>query len=200
MSLETFLVDLLIPFLGDYFLIIALIGTIISGNIFVLFLSTLAGQGIFSYFSVLLICLVGTFIADAIWFNIGKTRFVDNLLKRPHFLYNYKYLKKALHKSSEKNKFFVFLGSKFVYGTKILTLMYSGRRKMHIDHFIKYNYISSTIWVATLVTIGFLAGKGFTKILEFFDNLRLALTVFILAIASVYFAWFVMSEIILRRR
>lgn len=200
MTFETFLINTIIPFLGNYFLLIALIGTIISGNLFIIFLSTLSGQGIFPYWEVLLISIIGTLISDTIWFNIGKTKFINNLVKKRHFLYNYYYIKKTLQKSTEKNKFLVFLGSKFVYGTKILTLMYAGKRGFKRKDFIIYNFSSSTIWVTILVTIGWLAGKGFTKILESFNNLRSSLTIFILLIALIYMAWLMISEFILTRK
>lgn len=200
MTFETFFINNLIPFLGDYFLLITLIGTIVSGNLFVIFISTLSGQGIFPYWQVLIISLIGTFISDTIWFNLGKTKYIDNLVRKPHFLYNYYYIKKVLSTSTERNKFLVFLGSKFVYGTKILTLMYVGKRNLKRKDFIIYNFSSSAIWVISLVSIGWLAGKGFTKILESFNNLRTALTVFILLIALIYFIWFLISEVIVTRK
>ena len=200
MTFEILFINTLISFLGDYFFVIVLIGTIISGNLFIIFISTLSGQGIFPYWQVLIISLIGTFISDTIWFNLGKTKYINNLVKRPHFLYHYYYIKKALYKSTERNKFLVFLGSKFVYGTKILTLMYVGKRNLKRKDFIIYNFSSSIIWVTILVSIGWLAGKGFTKILESFNNLRTALTVFILLIVLLYTTWFLISELILTRK
>jgi len=200
MTFETFIIDTLIPFLGSYFLIVAIIGTILSGNLFVILIATLSGQGIFTYWQVLVVSLIGTFIADTIWFNMGKTKPLKDIIKRPHFLYNYHHIKKILRRSTEKNKFLVFLGSKFIYGTRIITLMYAGRKKMHAKDFIIYNFASSSIWVTLLVTLGFLAGKGFDKFLEFFNNLRTALTVFILIIALIYILWLALSEVILARK
>tara|TARA_Y100000310_G_scaffold298381_1_gene332281 strand:+ start:5383 stop:6063 length:681 start_codon:yes stop_codon:yes gene_type:complete len=195
MTLETILTNFITPLLGNFFYPIALIGSIISGNIFVLFLATLAGQGSLPITKVWIIALIGTLIADTIWFNIGKTKYVEKIARHRKTIYNFYSVKKVLNKSEEKNNFLVFLISKFIYGMRILTLMYAGRRQMHFDQFAKYNYLASTIWVTFIVSIGFLAGKGFTKLLESFNNLKETLTIFLIIIIVTYIIWYFLGKI-----
>tara|TARA_Y100000034_G_C6819879_1_gene369126 strand:+ start:120 stop:800 length:681 start_codon:yes stop_codon:yes gene_type:complete len=199
MTLETILTNLIAPLLGNFFYPIALIGSIISGNIFVLFLSTLAGQGTLSIFKVWIIALTGTLIADAIWYNLGKTQFIDKIARHRKTIYNFYTIKKVLTKSQEKNNFTVFLVSKFVYGMKIMTLMYAGRRHMHADHFIKYDYTATTIWVTFIVSIGFLAGKGFTKLFEIFNSTIHTLTTFLIILATIYLIWYFLGKAFIHR-
>jgi len=196
MSLETILIEILVPILKSNFYIFSLIGSIISNNLFVIFLSSLAGQGIFPLWKVWIIALLGMFISDTIWFNIGKSQKITSIIRHRHFLYNYYSIKKLIEKSHKKNNFIVFLGSKFVYGTKILTLMYAGRRNMKLTDFIKYNFTASTIWVTILVFIGFLAGKGFTQLFEIFNNLKQTLIVFTLIVILIYILWFISGKLI----
>jgi membrane protein DedA with SNARE-associated domain len=199
MTLETILTILITPFLGNFFYPIALIGSIISGNIFVLFLSTLAGQGSLSIFKVWIMALAGTLIADTIWYNLGKTNFINKIARDRRTIYNFYTIKKALTKSQEKNNFTVFLVSKFIYGMRVLTLMYAGRRHMHADHFIKYNYTATTIWVTFIVSIGFLAGKGFTKLFEIFNSMIQTIATFLIILAIIYLIWYFLGKAFINR-
>ncbi|PIN95121.1 hypothetical protein COU53_00945 [Candidatus Pacearchaeota archaeon CG10_big_fil_rev_8_21_14_0_10_30_48] len=197
MSLNSFFLSIIIYELKAHFYVLALIGSIISNNLFVIFLSSLSGQGLFSLWKVWIIALMGVLISDIIWFTLGKSASINKIARHRHFLYNYYSIKSILNKSGEKNNFFVFLGSKFVYGAKIITLMYAGRRNMRIKDFIRYNVTSSTIWVSFLVFLGFLAGKGFTKLLDGLNNLKYALVIFILIIIIIYFLWFLSGRIVM---
>jgi len=197
MSLNSFFLSIIIYELKAHFYFLSLIGSIISNNLFVIFLASLSGQGIFSLWKVWIIALIGILISDTIWFIIGKSATINKIARHRHFLYNYYSIKSILNKSEEKNNFFVFLGSKFIYGAKILTLIYAGKRKMRIKDFIKYNFTSSAIWISLLVFLGFLAGKGFAKLLEGLNNLRYALIIFILIIISIYLLWFISGRIIM---
>jgi len=166
---KIFFLSIIIYELKTHFYILSLIGSIISNNLFVIFLASLSGQGIFSLWKVWIIALIGILISDTIWFIIGKSATINKIARHRHFLYNYYSIKSILNKSEEKNNFFVFLGSKFIYGAKILTLIYAGKRKMRIKDFIKYNFTSSAIWISLLVFLGFLAGKGFARLMSYDD-------------------------------
>src|SRR3989344_8544187 len=172
MGLESLLVEFIIPLLQSKFYSISIIGTIISTNLFVIFLSSLAGQGIFELWKVWLLAIIGILISDLIWFNLGKTNLIHKIVRHKYFLYNFYSIKYLINKSEEKNYFIVFLTSKFVYGLKIITLMHAGRKNMHLDDFVKYDFPVSIAWSTFLVLFGFLIGKGFARLVETLNSIK----------------------------
>lgn len=198
MNLELLFVEFIIPLLQSNFYSISIIGTVISTNLFVIFLGSLAGQGIFELWKVWLLAVIGILISDLIWFNLGKTNLIHKVVRHKYFLYNFYSIKYLLNKSEEKNYFVVFLTSKFVYGLKIITLMNAGKRNMHLDDFIKYDFPVSIGWSTFLVLFSFLAGRGFGRLVEILNSIKGAVSLFILIIVSVYIAWFISGRIIMR--
>lgn len=197
MSFEYLLSELIVPILKMNFYLLALIGSILSTNLFVLFLASLAGQGTFELWKVWLIAIAGILISDIIWFNLGKTNLIQNIARHRYLIYNFNSIKYLLDKSEEKNYFLVFLTSKFVYGLKILTLMRAGRRNMHMEDFVKYNFPSSIIWSTIIVLLGFLTGKGFVILVEAFNSIKYALIILGIIIVSIYTIWFISGRIIM---
>ena len=96
MSLNSFFLSIIIYELKAHFYFLSLIGSIISNNLFVIFLASLSGQGIFSLWKVWIISLIGILISDTIWFIIGKSATINKIARHRHFLYNYYSIKSIL--------------------------------------------------------------------------------------------------------
>ena len=166
----------------DYFLDLFLIhnyslfflGSFFGGDMFIFAMSFLAGQGLWSWWSVFLICFVGTIASDCVWFLSG-TQILDRFRK-------YKFFKKLDTKYLPKGKpWKVLLIFKFLYGTRILTIIYFGVRKLSFLKFLILDSIGTLEWLAVIVLIGWLAGRGIANYINLFQNISIALTALLIA-------------------
>lgn len=151
----------------------------------------LAGQDILSLTEVFWITYLGTVIADTLWFLAGP------------FVWRFLHRFKGISTRSESVMarldllyanlpFRALLVSKFVYGTRILTIIYLSLEKVSTVRFLIMNLLSTFIWLVAIVGIGWLAGKSIFNIIPFISDIKYALLVIALLIVGLKLAplWF----------
>ena len=170
MTLETFLLS----FIETYQILIIFIGTFLFGDTVVLSLGLLSAKGTVSIPLIVIFGFLGTVISDSIWFFMAD------------FIHNRKYVKDKLNKNKKAlialdkltgRKPFLFLSfAKFLYGTRILFIVYLSIKKLKYTKFMIYNSIGTLIWLAVLILIGWLSGKGIINIIPKFMGAQYLLT------------------------
>lgn len=171
--IETLLLTYQLPaiFLGAFFF----------GETVILTASFLSGQGIWSLSNVFLLSLTGTIISDGIWFLFGQAIFRlthkwSNSQKKYHQLII------KLDKITGQKPFLSLLFIKFLYGTRILTILYLSIRKIGFWTFVIFDTIGTIFWLAVMISIGWLAGKGMSNFIPFVQKTEYALLVIALLI------------------
>lgn len=141
----------------------------------------LAGQNILSLQEVFWVTFLGTVIADTLWFIAGPPLFrfahrfewiaarSESVLKRVKELY-------------ADQPFRALLVSKFVYGTRILTVIYLSFEKVSAVRFLLVNLASTFLWLVAIVAIGWLAGKSIVNLIPFVSDVTYALLIILLLI------------------
>ncbi len=166
------------------------------GDISVLAVSFLAAQGFISVLTIAIIAVAATFAADSLWFLLSVSGVMDNVPIWKPFHGTYLRLEKRIEKISRHNDLIMLLLSKFVYGTRVVTIAYLAHsKKIKYTKFIEHDMISSILWLAFLVPIGWLAGRGFWWISNVLSDLRLAIT-FVIAVIVL----FVIFEELIKKR
>lgn len=121
--------------------------------------AALAAHGQFSPWAVGAWAYLGTFVSDALWFRLAGIA-ERHLAKHEGRLHRYQrvlaWLDRRFGTRPERALLFI----KFVYGTRIATIVYLSLRKIAYRVFLALNGVGTAIWVAVVVTVGWLAGKG----------------------------------------
>jgi len=149
--------------------LLSLIGPFLFGGETILVLSILAGQGVISFWIVLVFCTLGMFLADTMWFLAGRIKFLSRMKK-------YKWIHNSYRRAKEEiglapsNSFLLIL-IKFAYGIAIPILMYLGKEKMTLKEFIVRNSIIIFIWSSSIIIIGWLIGKTSSIAFSTFENI-----------------------------
>lgn len=161
------LINLFINILGTHQILIIFLGSFFFGESIIISLALLSADGLISLPFLFIFGFLGTIISDSMWFYIGKYGAKKNYLKQK--IKKHKKLITSINKITGKKPFVILLFSKFMYGTRIFFMMYLAVRKLAYSTFLLFNTIGTTIWLTTLITVGWLAGQGtknFIPVLE----------------------------------
>ncbi|MEX2014226.1 MAG: VTT domain-containing protein, partial [Parcubacteria group bacterium] len=125
--------------------------------------------------------LLGTVISDSLWFFLGQ--FFFQLTKRwEKYQGKYQSFMLKLEEWTRHEPFFALLFIKFLYGTRILTIIYLSARKVRFSTFFFFNFIGTVIWLAVVISIGWLVGKGVGGAGTALHQIQYAITVLVLLI------------------
>ena len=141
----------------------------------------LSGQGLWSLTTVFLLSLVGTLASDAIWFLFGNTIFK---LTRKWQANQKKYQKliTRLDNLTRNKPFLALLFIKFLYGTRILTILYLSTKKISFWKFLFFDTLGTILWLIVMIAIGWMAGKGIANFAPFINKTEYALPAIVVLI------------------
>ncbi len=169
------LITQLLSFFGNHTFIVSFFGAIIGGEETLILLSILASHEVLDIGYVLIFFYAGILVSDSIWYFLGKSKLIYWLMNKKIISKTFLYWDKLLNKATEKSDFQVLFFTKFLYGTRILTLMYLSNVRLKFKSFILYNIIANFVWVSTILLIGWSAGKGISLAADISNNLILYL-------------------------
>ena len=142
---------------------IVFLGAFLVGETLIIPAAVVAAQGHFSIFAVAGWSYLGTVTSDAVWFSCARP--LSRMLKRNE-KWNDRYaaalawISRRFGERPERALLFI----KFVYGTRIATIVYLALRRISFKTFVSLNSIGAAIWVAAIVTVGWLAGRGIASL------------------------------------
>lgn len=160
-------------FLINYEAAAIFLGSFFFGETVVISSAFLSARGFWSMQSVFWLSFAGTMCSDILWFIFG----------RPILTYFHKWeqyreksakLVSFLDGFAGSRPFFSLLFIKFLYGTRILTIMYLSIRQIGLWRFILFNAVGTVIWLAVVLPIGWLAGNGIVNIIPFLNKFEYA--------------------------
>ncbi|MEM4271036.1 MAG: hypothetical protein QXO70_03005 [Candidatus Pacearchaeota archaeon] len=172
------MIESLIKTLISHPILISILGPFLFGGETTLILGILAGQGFIPFFIALIFCAIGIWIADLMWFSIGKIEALSKLKKIKFIYIGYKKAKEEIERAP--NEVFLLILIKFAYGIGIPLLTYLGRRGMKYKDFILKNSIIIIIWSFSITIFGWFIGKtskiAFTKFENVYTSIGLIVT------------------------
>ena len=173
----------IVSLLSTYQLPAIFIGSFFFGETVIITAAFLSAQGIWAPGNVFWLSLAGTMASDSLWFLFGH--YVFTLLGKWE-AYKDKYAKFALRleKISGRRPFLALLFIKFLYGTRILTIIYLSLRKISFGTFTLFNAIGTVIWLSVIIPIGWLTGKGIADFVPIFNKLEYGLIFLVLVVAA----------------
>jgi len=167
------MIEELIKAIISHPIILSLVGPFIWGGETILVISILAGQGLFKLWIPVLFCALGMWLADLMWFLIGRIKYLSKL-KKINFIHK-GYIKAKEEIDRSPNDMFLLVLIKFAYGIGIPILMYLGRKKMTLKEFIIKNSLIIFLWSTSIVIGGWIIGKSSAIAMDKFENIYLAI-------------------------
>ncbi len=166
------------------FFVLTLVGTAFWGDAALIFFVAFSVNYNINLFLVFFAAYFGTMIGDSIWFALS--------MKFGHHIEKNKKLKKAYIRISQiievlfgKRHLLALTAVKYLYGTRVITILYLVKEKISYRKFLYYDFISTFFWIIGVGLLGFLIGKGFV-LLKTFENLQMAITALLLFFALFY--------------
>lgn len=171
-----------INFIHQYGYLIIFLGTIVAGDMVILAAAFLASLGFLNIFLVIPIGLAGIVISDFFWYYLGYKSGRPISFSRGLFFPSW--LEKRLAKFEKKftgDTFrYIFL-SKFIYGTRIMILIFAGHKKIPFAKFAYYDSLGALFWILLMAGLGYLVGFSWDKLEDYNSYSRyLAILLFLL--------------------
>lgn len=178
--------------LTAYRILAVLIGSFFFGETVVLTALILAFRLNWSILEVFSAALFGTILSDWIWYLFGMR--INNFFKDRNSKFYKKYEDKLSnfgHILHGKKPFLILLYIKFLYGTRILTLIYLSIHKVRLFTVMLFDTIGTALYLFALMFLAYFVTLGVDKFIPIFHELTLILTaVFIsLILFRVFILW-----------
>ncbi len=122
---------------------------------------------------------LGTLIADTAWFGLGKILH-DSFPVR--WQRERDRAEKLIHALTGERPFLALLFIKFLYGSRIIMILYLAARRVPLRLFVLYDALGTSLWLAVMITLGVLAGKGLGNAESIVSIVQMAVAVFVASI------------------
>ncbi len=177
MNIEKF-----IPFFSNYGIFILILSGILGGEEVIISLVFLSAMGLFPLWWILIFVTLGEFISDFTIFSLAKLKFFHKFKKIERITRLYEKADKFIVKVSKKSTFLTILYSKFIYGTRIFTLVYLSSKKTRWKKFILSEFLVLIAWMSITVTVGWFAGVSIKQLSAIFKNIEFTLLLLLILI------------------
>jgi membrane protein DedA with SNARE-associated domain len=156
-------------------------GTMIEGDLTLLFSGVLARAGLFSFEEALVVGTAGGFIGDTLSYMIGA-RFRERA-RTLHFVVRAKpRVEKLMRRFGVLSVFIV----KYVYGLRTTSALFWGLAHFGFIKFAALTLASCAVWVGVLCGLGFTFATGVEKLIGDLKRVQIILLVAVVVIATVY--------------
>ena len=156
-------------------------GTMIEGDLTLLFSGVLARAGLFSFEEALLVGTAGGFIGDTLSYMIGA-RFRERARTLHFFVRAKPRVEKLMRRFGVLSVFIV----KYVYGLRTTSAIFWGLAHFGFIKFAGLTVASCAVWVGMLCGLGFTFATGVEKLIGDLKRLQIILLVVVVVIATVY--------------
>ena len=156
-------------------------GTMIEGDLTLLFSGVLARAGLFSFEEALLVGTAGGFIGDSLSYMIGA-RFRERARTLHFFVRAKPRVEKLMRRFGVLSVFIV----KYVYGLRTTSAIFWGLAHFGFIKFAALTLASCAVWVGMLCGLGFTFATGVEKLIGDLKRLQIILLVVVVVIATVY--------------
>lgn len=128
---------------------------IFLGEELLLIVGALARFGFIDFWDAIFFALLGTFLGDIFWFQLGKRYGENFVLKYGRYIFitpeRFKKLEKLIKR---QGGIFIFL-SKFMYNLNHISLIAAGAIKFNFRKFLRFQIFVSVGWVLAFTSLGY---------------------------------------------
>lgn len=153
----------------------------VEGDITLLLAGVLAHNGYFGHFSFLKVYIFGTLggmVGDSFGYMVGRV--FQQTVKDHSF---YKMAQPRIERLTDKFGAFSVIVSKYIYGIRVAMCLFNGIGRMPFYKFLLLDFISCSIWVLALSSVGFFFSGAITTIIG--DFKQIGITLFFIVLGGV---------------
>lgn len=167
--------------LQEYGLWAVFFGTMIEGDLTLLFAGVLARAGVFSFAEAFAVGTAGGLVGDSLSYLIGA-RFRG----RAHKLQFYMRARPRIEKLMDKFGVLTVFIVKYVYGLRTTSAVFWGLAHFGYTRFAALTLVSCAAWVGVLAGLGFTFATGIEKLIGDLHRIQIVLLVVFVIVATVY--------------
>jgi membrane protein DedA with SNARE-associated domain len=147
------------------------VGTFLFGETVVLAGIVLAAAGAVPVPALLGLSMLGTLASDLVWFVFGQR--LVHLARRWRTLQTrYERAMEAMERVDDGKRFYYLLYYKFVYGIRIVTIIFTSLRRIPLRRFLLLDAIGTAAYMSILIGVGLLLCQGATELAPAVHTLR----------------------------
>ena len=147
------------------------VGTFLFGETVVLAGIVLAAAGAVPVWALLGVSLLGTLASDLVWFFFGQ-RLVHGARRWRSVQVRYERAMASIHRFDDARRFYYLLFFKFVYGIRIVTIIFTSLRRIPLRRFLLLDAVGSAAYLVVLVGLGLLLCQGAVGLAPSVQSLR----------------------------
>lgn len=156
-------------------------GTMIEGDLTLLFAGVLARAGLFTFEEALVVGTAGGFVGDSLSYMIGA-RFRGRARSLHFFIRARPRVEKLISKFGVLSVFIV----KYVYGLRTTSAIFCGLAHFGFLKFALLTLVSCFVWVGVLSGLGFTFATGIEKLVGDLKRIQIILLIAVIIVATVY--------------
>jgi membrane protein DedA with SNARE-associated domain len=156
-------------------------GTMIEGDLTLLFAGVLARAGLFTFEEALLVGTAGGFVGDSLSYMIGA-RFRGRARTLHFFIRARPRVENLMRRFGVLSVFIV----KYVYGLRTASAIFWGLAHFGFLKFALLTLVSCVVWVGVLAGLGFTFATGIEKLVGDLKRIQIILLVAAIIVATVY--------------
>ncbi|MEK6410704.1 MAG: DedA family protein, partial [Acidobacteriota bacterium] len=156
-------------------------GTMIEGDLTLLFAGVLARAGLFTFEEALVVGTAGGFVGDTLSYMIGA-RFRGRARTWHFFIRARPRVEKLISKFGVLSVFIV----KYVYGLRTTSAIFCGLAHFGFLKFALLTLVSCFVWVGVLSGLGFTFATGIEKLVGDLKRIQIILLIAVIIVATVY--------------
>ncbi len=165
--------------------VLVFLGTALGGEFALITFAFLSAQGLISLYTLIPLSFLGTYSSDLLWFIVGRTKYFSSMIEHRYASGPVRVVTEMIKRISRGSNFLALVFAKFLFGTRIITIIYVSKTEFALKKFLHYNSYAVTLWVAVVIPIGYASGLGFTYLAHVFKNIYSALGFLLLALALI---------------
>ena len=176
------MIEYLLPFVVDYSAAIAFLSSFFGGEGLIMALSAMAANRLIPLWVIIVFCFLGTLTADSAVFLAARTGIAARISRLRFISTAYNNVNSVVRRVSRHSSFVTLFIAKFMYGTRMITIMIVSRERLRFHRFLAYDSIITAVWLAIVVMLGWIAGKGAGRTTRIVDDTRIGITITVLLI------------------
>lgn len=156
-------------------------GTMIEGDLTLLFAGVLARAGLFTFEEAFAVGMAGGFVGDSLSYMVGA-RFRGRARTWHFFIRARPRVEKLMQRFGVLSVFIV----KYVYGLRTTSAIFYGLAHFGFLKFALLTLASCAVWVGVLAGLGFTFATGIEKLVGDLKRIQIILLVVVIIVATVY--------------
>jgi membrane protein DedA with SNARE-associated domain len=156
-------------------------GTMIEGDLTLLFAGVLARAGLFTFEEAFAVGMAGGFVGDSLSYMIGA-RFRGKARSWHFFIRARPRVENLMRRFGVLSVFIV----KYVYGLRTTSAIFCGLAHFGFLKFAALTLVSCAVWVGVLAGLGFTFATGIEKLVGDLKRIQIILLVVVIIVATVY--------------